>query len=93
MDALLLHAYSLHKASLCPCGCGFPSEITLDEDADGAVEIDDSTRCVVRAALDEWKRDNPEPEPGTLPLPVVDEKSYRIAKARSAPRRQQHDES
>jgi hypothetical protein len=82
-DALLLHAYAIHKASLCPCGCGFPAKITLDEDAEGCVEIDDTARCAVRAALDEWESENRERrEPGTLIVPVLDEKSYRIVKAR-----------
>ena len=85
-DALLLHAYSLYKASLCPCGCGFPRSMTLDPDADGSVEVDDSTVCEVRRALDEWRAEQNEPAPGVLPLPVLDEKSYRIAKARSAAR-------
>lgn len=81
-DALLLHAYSIHKASLCPCGCGFPAKITLDEESEGAVEVDDTGRCQVRAALDQWKKENPDPEPGTLVQAVIDEKALAIAKAR-----------
>lgn len=84
-DALLLHAYSLYKASLCPCGCGFPKAMTLDPDADGSVEVDDSQVCEVRRALDEWRTQS-DPQPGVLPVPVLDEKSYQISKARSAAR-------
>lgn len=85
-DALLLHARALYKASLCPCGCGFPRADTLDPDADGCVEIDDSAVCVVRAALDEWSAEKKDRPPGVLPLPVFDEKSLRISRARSARR-------
>ena len=83
-DALLLHARALHKASLCPCGCGFPKADTLDPASMGAVDVDDSNRCAVKAALDEWRAEVGESlEPGTLPLPEFDEAALRIARARA----------
>ena len=85
-DALLLHARALHKASLCPCGCGFPKADTLDPEAVGSVEIDDSTVCAVRAALDEWNAGQKDRTPGVLPLPVFDERSLQISRARARAR-------
>lgn len=83
-DALLLHAYSLHKASLCPCGCGHPAESALDPLAAGSVEVDGTAVCAYRAALDEWRsNEGKDAEPGVLPVAVLDEKSYAIAKARA----------
>lgn len=84
-DALLLHAYSLHKASLCPCGCGNPAEIALDPAAMGSAEVDADKKCAYRAALEQWRDQQAkqtEPTYGVLPVPVLDEKSYRITKAR-----------
>lgn len=82
-DALLLHAYSLYKASLCPCGCGFPADITLDPDADGSIDIDDSRRCAVQAALAEWRESQKDAEPGTIPFPVVNHELLEVARSRS----------
>lgn len=81
-----MHAYSLHKASLCPCGCGHPADISLDPMAIDSVEVDDSTRCAYQAALEEWRAESKDVEPGVLPVAVLDEKSYEIAKARAQAR-------
>ena len=83
-DALLLHAYSLHKAALCPCGCGHPADVALDPLAADAVEVDDSTRCAFRAAIQQWQSESKDAELGTLPVATLDEKAYEIAKARAS---------
>lgn len=85
-DALLWHAWAAYKGSLCPCGCGRSVKVAHDPAAMGAVEVDDSTRCAFRAALDEWQAEQKPDDrvPGVLPVPVLDEKAYRIAKARLA---------
>lgn len=60
--------------------------MSLDAAARGSAEVDDSTVCAFREALDEWRGQQKEPTPGVLPVAVLDEKSYRIAKARLAAR-------
>lgn len=83
-DALLWHAWSMHKGSLCPCGCGHPAKVALDPAARGSVDVDDETVCAYREALDEWSAGRKEPTPGVLPRLVLDERAYEIAKARLA---------
>lgn len=56
----------------------------MDPAARGSVEVDDSTVCAYRAAQQEWEGSQQKREPGALPRLVLDERSYRIAKARLA---------
>ena len=53
------------------------------------MEVDDETVCAYRAALDEWQANQSkqkETKYGVLPVPVLSEKSYAIAKARAEAR-------
>lgn len=84
VDFLLTMALDIHDKNLiCGCGCGQYAADSHDEDADGHFEVADDTICAARAALDQFKSDNPDLEPGTL-LRVVD---TRITEA---PVRTQH---
>lgn len=50
---------------LCPCGCGFPKEISQDPRTEFAVSVPPPTRCHIRTALAEAQKDSedrPTPE-------------------------------
>lgn len=50
---------------LCPCGCGFPREISQAPGTEFAVTVPPPTRCHVRTALVEAQKDakdRPHPE-------------------------------
>src|SRR5699024_271505 len=75
LDFLLTMALDVHDNDLlCPCGCGFYADDTLDPDSDGWYGVDDSVICSARAANTEYqKNDAQDAEPGTL-ITVVDER-------------------
>lgn len=66
-DRFLAQALTLHDASLCPCGCGGYADVTLEHDGYHEIKI---LQCDARAELDRYAKDNPEPEPGELRVPV-----------------------
>ena len=50
---------------LCPCGCGFPKEISQAPQTEFAVSVPPPTRCHIRTALAEAQKgsdDRPTPE-------------------------------
>lgn len=67
-DALLLHAYSIHKSSL-HGPCGQPMDEAFDEGNEGQYEvIDDEATCFACAAWEQWRKANKgdDREPGAL---------------------------
>ena len=68
-DRLLAIAETMHSAMLCPCGYGAPHYLDETSEMDGWHE-GDSTYCDVKRAADQYRKDNPEPEPGELPFVV-----------------------
>lgn len=85
LDYLLSMALEWHDdVLLCPCKCGHYAVDTLDDDADGWYEVDDSTICNARAAMDDYQRETKgEIEPGML-LRIVD------AREKAPSRQQKH---
>lgn len=69
VDRLLMQALTIHDKGKCPCGCGF----YLDETSqtDGWHEVK-TIRCDAKAAMDQWQKDNPNPEPGLIPYVIFD---------------------
>lgn len=66
VDFLLTQAYDQYKHNICPCGCGFwESECTDRANAKKFV-VEEKTFYGQRA-LDEWRKDHPDPEPGVQP--------------------------
>lgn len=67
-DALLLHAYSLHKSGLCPA-CGGPLEECTDPGREW--DVDDLRVCHRTVAMEEWRKQQGENRPaGVLPAVV-----------------------
>lgn len=73
LDYLLTQALEIHDNELlCECGCGFYRDFCQSEDAEGWIEIDDSTICHARAALEKGaKADGAPRHPGVL-IKLVD---------------------
>ena len=69
VDRLLVTAETMHSVMLCPCGYGAPHYLDETSEMDGWHE-GDSTYCDVKRAADQYRKDNPEPEPGELPFVV-----------------------
>lgn len=70
-DRLLMIALTLHEASKCPCGvCGGYADEMLTSDGHAKVK---QAFCDGKAAMDDFAKDNPEPEPGELRYVVFDE--------------------
>lgn len=77
-DALLLHAYSIHKASI-HRECGQPLEESTDPANEGAYEVIDSEKvCYACAAWDRWREVNKDAdrEPGALEWLVHDKDAH-----------------
>lgn len=70
VDRLLMQALVIHDHERCPCGCGFYLDETSGVDGWHGVK---TVRCDAKAAMDQWQKDNPNPEPGTIPYVVFDE--------------------
>lgn len=67
-DALLYHAYSIHKGGLHEA-CGMPRDEAFDPANEGAYEVvDDETTCFACKAWEQWRRDSEgrDREPGSL---------------------------
>lgn len=83
LDFLLTMALDIHdKDLLCPCGCGFYAEDTLDP-MGPAFDVDDATICNARGAREEWEKEHgADTEPGTLIMLVnadeVEAKTQRL---------------
>lgn len=68
VDRAIALALAGLEAGLCPCGCGLPAAITWDDDNDGWFEVDTTTVCYARQALDRWReQEGKDTEPGVLP--------------------------
>lgn len=74
-DALLLHAWSLHKVTRCPA-CGGDKAECQDEAHEW--DVDDDEVCYRTRALERWRRDTERTrEPGVVPRTVLVEKGQR----------------
>lgn len=67
-DRVLSLVLDTHENLLCPCGCGQWMPYAHDPDTDGAWEVDEGVVCYAGAALERWRKDNDQPEPGLMPL-------------------------
>lgn len=67
-NRLLAMAYVIHESEdRCPCGCGGLVDVTLEVDGFHEVEV---VYCDARRAMDQYNKDNPDPEPGEVRFPV-----------------------
>lgn len=79
-DRLLVHAWTLYRASLCP-ECGYPRD--LCESATWEV----NTRvCRPTAVVEQWRKENKEPPPGTRVSPRKVEEEEYAEELKRAPR-------
>lgn len=49
---------------------GFPTRLSEDEDHEDDWDVDAETVNYAQKALDQWRKDNPEPQPGITPRVV-----------------------
>lgn len=63
--AWMLALEQFRREVLCPCGCGFPKDVSQAPETEFAVSVPPPTRCHVRSALVEAQKDakdRPTPE-------------------------------
>lgn len=70
-DQALTWAYQIFLDGLCP-QCGSPLTVCRDEGTDVDVRED---VCQVAAALEQYRDDNKDLDPGTVLVPVIDEEA------------------
>ena len=77
-DHLLTHAHTLYQRSLCP-DCGHTREVC------GSGHWEAITRvCGPSAAVETWRKDNPNPDPGTI-VTVAPGEAARAETLKTAP--------
>lgn len=67
---------------LCPCGCGWPADVSQDPTTENTVRVGAPTRCHIRTALIEAQRDGPDrrtPEALLWGATVAQEQKSRIS--------------
>ena len=64
----MTQARRLHDSLICPCGCAQWVPLAHDPDTDGAWEVDEGVVCYAGAALERWRKDNDQTEPGLMPF-------------------------
>jgi len=70
VDRLLMLALTIHDADKCPCGCGGYADVTLE--VDGWHEAA-AKRCDARRAMEDYRKEHPNAEPGELVYAYLDE--------------------
>ena len=65
-DFLLTQAFDRLADLKCACGCGHWADVAHDDDRAEQWDVDDSTVCYPRRALDRYQADASDVEPGTL---------------------------
>jgi len=63
--AWMLALEQYRREVLCPCGCGYPAEISQDPATEFAIRVPPPTRCHIRTALAQEQKDSedrPTPE-------------------------------
>lgn len=75
-DTLLATALTVWEKTRVCAGCGMPTRVAHDDDADGWFEMRVDT-CEACATRDRWTADNKERAPGDVPSLVLDPEFYK----------------
>lgn len=80
-DRIFTHAVTIYQAGLCS-SCGMPK--TQCETTEYEIH---TNICKPEATVEQWRKDNPDPPPGTKVVPVVvsDLQASQSAAAQTAP--------
>lgn len=84
-DRGLAEALIEYEGSFCE-GCGQPKDSAWDPESDGSFEVHEFTCSGCKAMAVHEKETTGEPEPGEKTYVSLNEKDYKIAKARAAKR-------
>lgn len=79
-EGLMLHEDGTNRL-------GVPTHVARDPENAGFFEVDDSVIDHAEAALEQWQKDNKEPELGVQPAVRLDERARAAAKARREARK------